>query len=170
MDAVRITKEKNLNLIISNQPVYNMLVRDIEKGVIPVSKEKGISQVVFSPLAQGVLTGKYKPNQKSPINSRAEKGHINYLMKSYLDDNVLRKVSALDNLASNAGIKLSQLAIAWVLRQPNISSAITGASSASQVEENVRAAEIKLTDGLFGEVTPILNEIERILPVWTDPM
>lgn len=169
-DAVHITKERKLNPIISNQPVYNMLVRDIEKEVIPVSKQKGISQVVFSPLAQGVLTGKYKPNQKLPINSRAEKGHINYLMKSYLDDVVLRKVSELDNLASSAGIKLSQLAIAWILRQPNVSSAITGASSASQIEENVKAAEIKLTDDLFDEVTPILNEIERILPVWIDPM
>src|SRR5699024_4493678 len=153
-----------------NQPVYNMLVRDIEKEVIPVSKQKGISQIVFSPLAQGVLTGKYKPNQKAPLNSRAEKGHINYLMKSYLDDDVLKKVSVLDSLASNAGIKLSQLAIAWILRQPNISSAITGASSVSQVEENVRAAEIKLTDDLFNEVTPILTEIERILPAWVDPM
>jgi len=147
-----------------------MLVRDIEKEVIPVSKQKGISQIVFSPLAQGVLTGKYKPNQKAPLNSRAEKGHINYLMKSYLDDDVLKKVSVLDSLASNAGIKLSQLAIAWILRQPNISSAITGASSVSQVEENVRAAEIKLTDDLFNEVTPILTEIERILPAWVDPM
>src|SRR5699024_9986921 len=130
-----------------------MLVRDIEKEVIPVSKQNGISQIVFSPLAQGILTGKYKPNQKSPVNSRAEEGHINYLMKSYLDDDVLRKVSELDNLASNAGIKLSQLAIAWILRQPNISSAITGASSASQVEENVKASEIKLTDEFVDDVT-----------------
>src|SRR5699024_6438952 len=151
-DAVHITEERKLNPIISNQQVYNMLDRDIEKEVIPVNKQNGISQIVFSPLAQGILTGKYKHNQKSTVNRRAEKGHINYLMKSYLDDDVLRKVSELDNLASNAGIKLSQLAIAWILRQPNISSVITGASSASQVEENVKAAEIKLTDDLFDEV------------------
>jgi|SRR5699024_6744031 len=110
--AVHITKERNLHPIISNQPVYNMIVRDIEKEVLPVSKERGIGQIVFSPLAQGVLTGKYKPGKHLPSESRAGKGQINYLMKSYLDESVLENVSKLNSIANELNVKLSQLAIA----------------------------------------------------------
>lgn len=165
-DAVHITKERNLHPLVSNQPIYNMLVRYIEKDVLPVSQENGIGQVVFSPLAQGILTGKYKPGQDVPSDSRAANDQINNWIKSYLRDDVLELVGRLDDIASGLGIKLSQLAVAWILRQPGVSSAIVGASRPSQVEENVKASEVELTDDVLGEIESVLKEIDRFIPIW----
>src|SRR3954471_10567736 len=135
-DAAHIAKEKNLRPIISNQPIYNMLVRYIEKEVLPVSEKHGMGQVVFSPLAQGILTGKYKPGQDIPSTSRAANQETNRWITSYLNDEVLTSVQKLENIAQGLGIQLSQLALAWVLRQQGVSSAIIGASRPEQVEEN----------------------------------
>lgn len=158
-DAVHITKERNLHPLISNQPVYNMLNRYIEDEVLPVSEANGIGQVVFSPLAQGVLTGKYKPGQEVPSDSRAANKQINNFIQGYLKDDVLEGVARLDGIAGDLGVKLSQLAVAWILRQPGVSSAIVGASRPSQVEENVKAADIELTHDVLEEIDSILQEI-----------
>ncbi|WP_269409442.1 aldo/keto reductase family protein [Lentibacillus daqui] len=163
-EAAHIIKERNLHPIVSNQPIYNMLVRYIEKEVLPVSRKNGIGQVVFSPLAQGVLSGKYKPGQGVPSDSRAANDNNNFHIKKYLNDEILKRVMKLDHIAQELGIKLSQLAIAWILRQPGVSSAIVGASRPSQVEENVRAADIKLTDAVLVEVEDVLKEIDQFVP------
>lgn len=162
-DAVHITKARNLHPIISNQPIYNMISRYIEKEVLPVSQDNGIGQVVFSPLAQGILTGKYKPGQKAPSDSRAANADINFAIKNYLNDDVLQQVAKLDEIAQDLGVKLSQLAVAWILRQPGVSSAIVGASRTAQVAENVKAADVALTDDVLGEIDTVLKEIDRFI-------
>ena len=162
-DAVHITKERNLHPLVSNQPIYNMLDRYIEKDVLPVSETYGIGQVVFSPLAQGVLTGKYKPGQELPADSRAANDKINGSIQRYLNSNVLDQVAKLEKLAQEElGVKVSQLAIAWILRQPGVSSAIVGASRPSQIEENVKAAEIELSDDILNEIDDILKGIQTV--------
>ncbi|MBB5325737.1 voltage-dependent potassium channel beta subunit [Anoxybacillus tepidamans] len=164
--AMSIIREKNLRPLISNQSIYNMLVRYIEKEVLPVSQEEGIGQVVFSPLAQGILTGKYKPGQKLPEGSRAANNQINTWINSYLRNDVLECISRLENIAMDLGLTLSQLAIAWVLRQPGVSSAIVGASRPSQLDENVKASGIELTPETLEEIESILKEIDGFVPIW----
>lgn len=165
-DAVHIAKEKNLRPLISNQPIYNMMVRYIEKEVIPVSEKEGIGQVVFSPLAQGILTGKYKPNEQVPSESRAANEETNKWITSYLNDEVLTRVQKLSAIANGLGVELSQLALAWVLRQPNVSSAIIGASRPGQVEENVKASGVELTSSVLEEIEAVLEEINTFVPIW----
>ncbi|WP_199430204.1 aldo/keto reductase family protein [Qaidamihabitans albus] len=135
---------------VSNQPQYNMLWRIIEQQVVPACEREGMSQIVWSPIAQGVLTGKYKPGQPLPEGSRAtdEKGGANFV-KRFLRDEVLDRVQRLEPLAKQAGLTLSQLAVAWVLQNPNVASAITGASRPEQVHENVKAAGAKLEADLM---------------------
>jgi voltage-dependent potassium channel beta subunit len=145
-----------LDRIVVNQPVYNMFNRYIEKEVIPVCEQNGISQIVFSPLAQGVLTGKYKRGEKVPEGSRASDPKSNMFMNDLLKDEVLIKVEQLQKLANELGIKLSQLALAWVLRQPNVASALIGASKPEQIEENVKAVDVELSN-------EVLEKIEEIL-------
>ncbi|MCT2344824.1 aldo/keto reductase family protein [Bacillales bacterium AN1005] len=165
-DAVHIAKEKNLRPLISNQPIYNMMVRYIEKEVIPVSEKEGIGQVVFSPLAQGILTGKYKPNEQIPAKSRAANDDTNKWITSYLNDEVLTRVQRLSEIASGLEVELSQLALAWVLRQPNVSSAIIGASRPEQVEENVKASGLEIPASALDEVEAVLKEINDFVPIW----
>jgi len=145
-----------LDRIVVNQPVYNMFNRYIEKEVIPVCEQNGISQIVFSPLAQGVLTGKYKRGEKLPEGSRAADPKSNQFMNDLLKDEVLIKVEQLQNIANELGIKLSQLALAWVLRQPNVASALIGASKPEQVEENVKAVDVELSDEVIEKIEEIL--------------
>ncbi|RSL31762.1 aldo/keto reductase [Salibacterium salarium] len=160
-DAVHIAKERNLNQMVSNQPIYNMIKRYIEKDVLPVSEKNGIGQVVFSPLAQGVLTGKYKPGQQFPKDSRAANEDINKFISGFLAEPILEQVARLEKLAHNElNIKLSQLALAWILRQPGVSSAIVGASRPSQLEENILSTEVELTTDILNEIEDILTELE----------
>jgi aryl-alcohol dehydrogenase-like predicted oxidoreductase len=150
---------------ISNQPQYNMLWRVIESQVVPASEREGISQIVWSPIAQGVLTGKYKPGQAPPAGSRAtdEKGGANFVQR-FLNDDVLERVQKLEPLAAEAGLSLAQLAVAWVLQNPNVASAIIGASRPEQVHENVKAAGVKLEAELLTAIdTALLGVVE------TDP-
>jgi len=130
---------------VSNQPQYNMIWRVIESEVVPTSEELGVGQVVWSPIGQGVLTGKYLPGQAPPAGSRAtdEKGGSDFV-KRYLEDGVLERVQQLRPVAEEAGLSLAQLAVAWVLQNPNVSSAIIGASRPEQVTENVKASGVKL--------------------------
>ncbi len=124
-----------------------------------MSEREGIGQIVFSPLAQGVLTGKYKPGQQPEQDSRAGNKEINNFMTNLLDDHTLEAVQKLQMMANEGGYKLSQLALAWVLRQKNVSSVITGASRPAQVEENIKAIDITLTDGDLKRIDQILEGV-----------
>ncbi|MDQ1909845.1 aldo/keto reductase family protein [Paenibacillus sp. GD4] len=155
-DAIHMAKELNLDRIVSNQPVYNMINRYIEKDVVPVSEREGVGQVVFSPLAQGVLTGKYKPGAPLPEGSRATDPKSNAFIGRYLEDELLQKVERLGGIAERNGISLAQLALAWNLRLPNISSCIIGASRPEQVDENVKASGVKLSEADLQEIEDIL--------------
>ncbi len=163
----RLARELHIPLV-SNQPQYSMLWRVIEAEVVPASEELGIGQVVFSPIAQGVLTGKYKPGEQPPAGSRAtdEKGGANFIGR-YLNDDVLTRVQELKPIADEVGLSLSQLAIAWVLQNPNVSSAITGASRPEQVTENVKAAGVKLEDALLKRIDETLGGIVERDPAKT---
>ncbi|MFS0636793.1 aldo/keto reductase family protein [Mesobacillus foraminis] len=156
-EALQTADRYLLDRIVVNQPQYNMFHRYIEKEVIPVSEQNGISQIVFSPLAQGVLTGKYKRGRQLPEGSRALDPSSNMYMGNLLKDEVLIKVEQLEKVANELDIKLSQLAIAWILRQPNVASALIGASKPEQVEENVKAAGVQLTDEVAAKIEGILG-------------
>jgi aryl-alcohol dehydrogenase-like predicted oxidoreductase len=162
--AAGIGKAYQLRPIISNQPIYNMLERYIESEVLPVSNENGVGQIVFSPLAQGILTGKYQPNSEKPADSRAANDSVNFVINSYFRDDVLTSVQKLNNLAAESGVTLSQLSLAWILRHPGISSAIVGASKPQQVEENVKAIDINLNHEVLKEIGSILEEIKDFAP------
>ncbi|WP_077622465.1 aldo/keto reductase family protein [Sediminibacillus massiliensis] len=155
-EAVGTADKYLLDRIVVNQPQYNMFHRYIESEVIPVSEKYGVGQVVFSPLAQGVLSGKYKPNQV-PQDSRAANESINRFIQGFLKEDVLNKVEQLKGVAKELDITLPTLALAWILRQPNVSSALIGASRPSQVEENVKAVDVQLTDDIQEKVESILE-------------
>ncbi len=144
--AVDYVRGARLHPIVSNQPLYNMLGRGIEKEVIPLCEREGIGQVVFSPLAQGVLTGKYKPGQEPPAGSRAaDPGQNMFMGGGKLDQDTLAKVQGLLPIAEGLGLSMAQLALAWCLRQKNVSSVIIGASKAAQVEDNAGASGVTLS-------------------------
>src|SRR6188472_1269740 len=151
--------------LVSNQPQYSMLWRVIESEVVPTSEELGIGQIVWSPIAQGVLTGKYLPGQQPPEGSRAtdDKGGADMIGR-WMRDDVLERVQRLKPLADEAGLSLAQLAVAWVLQNPNVSSAIVGASRPEQVTENVRAAGVVLEDELMKKIDEVLDDV-----VYRDP-
>jgi len=146
-----------LDRIVVNQPVYNMLNRYIEKEIIPLGEQTGFSQIVFSPLAQGILTGKYTNLENLPEGTRATDPKSNGSLSRMLTEGVLTKVKQLENVAKELDVKLSQLALAWILRQPNVASALIGASKPEQVEENVRAIDIELTNDVMEKIEGILK-------------
>jgi aryl-alcohol dehydrogenase-like predicted oxidoreductase len=161
--ALRIAGEMGLDRIVSNQPQYNMLWRVIEAEVVPLCEKEGIGQIVFSPIAQGVLTGKYLPGQAPPANSRAtdEAGGANVISR-WMRDPLLAKVQELKPLADEAGLSLAQLAVAWTLQNPNVSAAVIGASRPGQVRENAKAAGVKLDAGLMRRIDDVLGrDVER---------
>lgn len=143
---------------ISNQPCYNMFARNIEKEIIPVSEKLGIGQVVFSPLAQGALTGKYKPGQPPPEGSRASREKEGYWLRGdLLSDETLEKVESLSKIADEMNISVSQLALAWCLRTQSVSSVIIGATSKKQIEENCKASGINLSAAHNEKIEKILS-------------
>jgi aryl-alcohol dehydrogenase-like predicted oxidoreductase len=144
---------------VSSQPQYSMLWRAPEAEVFPVCHENGIGQIVWSPLAQGVLTGKYKPGQSIPKDSRAANPEMNAFMDRLLGDRVLNAVEELKTVANEAGLSLTHLALAWVLRDERVSSAIIGASRPEQVEDNVAASGIRLSENTLEAVERILNPV-----------
>jgi aryl-alcohol dehydrogenase-like predicted oxidoreductase len=150
-----------LDQIVSSQPQYNMIWRVIEKEVIPFCEEVGIGQVVWSPLAQGVLTGKYRPGEPLPPDSRGADERVSGSIQDYLRDDVLAAVVRLKPIADEAGITMAQMALAWVLRQPNVTSAITGATRPEQVEDNVKAADIKLDAATLAAIDGALEGVIR---------
>jgi aryl-alcohol dehydrogenase-like predicted oxidoreductase len=145
---------------VSNQPQYSMLWRVIEDEVIPASREVGVSQIVWSPIGQGVLSGKYLPGAPVPEGSRAtdDKGGAEFV-KRFLRDEVLELVQHLVPLAREAGISMAQMAVAWVLRNDNVASAIVGATRPEQLEDNVGALEVTLDDDLVERIEAILAPV-----------
>lgn len=154
--------------LVSNQPQYSLLWRVIESEVVPACEELGIGQVVFSPIAQGVLTGKYAVGQQPPEGSRATdtKGGADVIGR-WMRDEVLERVQNLRPLADEAGLSLSQLAIAWVLQNQNVSSAIIGASRPEQVAENVRAAGVRLDPALLKKIDDVVQDVVERDPAQT---
>jgi aryl-alcohol dehydrogenase-like predicted oxidoreductase len=146
--------------LVSNQPQYNLLWRVIEPEVIPTCEELGIGQVVRSPIAEGVLTGKYLPGQQVPAGSRAtdEKGGAEMISR-WMREEVLERVQRLRPVAEEAGLTMAQLAVAWVLQNPNVSSAIIGASRPEQVAENVKAAGVKLDPATLEAIDELVDPI-----------
>ena len=147
--------------LVSNQPQYSMLWRIIESRVVPTSEELGVGQIVFSPIAQGILTGKYRPGEQPPAGSRAtdDKGGANMIRRYLTDDDVLTRVQRLQPVADDAGLSMPQLATAWVLQNDNISAAIIGASRPEQVVDNAGAAGKKLDADLLKRIDEILDPV-----------
>jgi voltage-dependent potassium channel beta subunit len=157
-DALALSEKWGFDRIVSNQPVYNALTRDLEKEVMPLCEKEGIGQVVYSPLAQGILTGKYKPNQAPPPDSRAADPKQNqFLAPEKFDAGQLERVQNLRPLAAKVGLSMAQLALAWCLRKENVSSVIIGASRPSQVEDNVKASGANVSADVFAEMDSILG-------------
>mgnify|MGYP000359601191 FL=1 len=154
--------------LISNQPQYNMLWRVIEERVVPTSKELGISQIVWSPIAQGVLTGKYKVGQPAPAGSRAtdEKGGADMISR-YMNDETLTAVAKLEPIAADLGLTMGQLAIAWVLANDNVATALVGASRPEQVESNAAAAGVRLDAEVLARIDEALGDLPETDPAKT---
>jgi aryl-alcohol dehydrogenase-like predicted oxidoreductase len=146
----------NVARFVSSQPQYSLLWRAPEKEVIPLCAANGISQIVWSPLAQGVLTGKYRPGAPVPADSRAASDEMGDWIGAWLRPPVLEAVERLKPLAAEAGLSLAQFALAWVLREPNVASAITGASRPAQVDDNAAASGAKVDPALFAEAERIV--------------
>ena len=146
--------------LISSQPQYSMLWRVIEPEVVPTCIELGIGQIVWSPIAQGVLSGKYRPGQPPPAGSRAtdEKGGAD-MIKRFLNDDVLSRVQQLRPIADELELTMAQLAVAWVLQNDNVSSALVGASRPEQVHENVKAAGVSLDAGVLARIDEALGDV-----------
>jgi aryl-alcohol dehydrogenase-like predicted oxidoreductase len=148
----------NVARFVSSQPQYSLLWRAPEKEVIPLCAANGISQIVWSPLAQGVLTGKYRPGGPVPADSRAASDEMGDWIGAWLRPPVLEAVERLKPLAAEAGLSLAQFALAWVLREPNVASAITGASRPAQVDDNAAASGAKVDPALFAAAEQIVAE------------
>jgi aryl-alcohol dehydrogenase-like predicted oxidoreductase len=162
-EGVALARELHVPLI-SNQPQYSMLWRVIEDEVVPTSEELGLGQIVWSPLAQGVLTGKYKPGAEPPAGSRGASDEFGVRMISrWLDQpGLLETVADLEPIAADLGLSMAALALAWVLQNPNVAAAIIGASRPEQVEDNVQAAGVTLDSDVLARIDEVLGEhVER---------
>ncbi len=167
-DAVRVASDMGFDRIVSNQPQYNMLWRVIEAEVVPASEELGIGQIVWSPIAQGVLTGKYKKGAAAPQGSRAtDKSGGADFVNGWLRDEVLEAVEKLEPMAKDMNLTMSQLAIAWVLSNPNVSAAIVGASRPEQITENAKAAGVTLPEDVLSAIDYALGDLVKTDPALT---
>jgi aryl-alcohol dehydrogenase-like predicted oxidoreductase len=162
--ALKIADQLGLDRIVSNQPQYNMIWRVIESEVVPLSQQEGIGQIVWSPIAQGVLTGKYLPGAAPPAGSRATDERGSGFITHYLTEEILDKVQLLKPVAEQAGLTLAQLAVAWTLQNPNVSAAIVGATRPEQVKENVKASGVRLDPVVLQQIDGILGD-----QIVTDP-
>jgi len=155
--ALRIAAEMGFDRIVSNQPQYNMIWRVIEAEVVPLCEKEGIGQVVFSPIGQGVLTGKYLPGVPPPEGSRATDEDGGRFVSRFLNDALLARVQELRDVADEAGLTMAQLAVAWTLQNPNVSAAIVGATRPEQVLDNAGASGVRLDEGLMRRIDDILG-------------
>lgn len=167
-DAVKIQKERGFTKFVSSQPQYSMLWRVIEKEVVPLSEREGIGQIVWSPLAQGVLSGKYKPGVRPPKGSRAtDKKSGAAMISRWLRDEILTAVARLEPIAKDHGLTMAQLALAWVLQNQNVSSAIIGATKPSQIKENVKAVGVKLEPSVMKAIDEAIGSVAERSPAET---
>ena len=164
-EALTIADEMGFDRIISSQPQYSMLWRVPEAEVIPLCRREGIGQIVWSPLAGGVLTGKYRPGEPRPEGSRG--AHGSGIKRNFLSDDTLTAVQNLRPIADEMGISMANLALAWVLTNDNVSAAITGATRPEQVRENVKASGVKLDSGVVQRIDEVLGEIPEKDPTLT---
>ncbi len=149
---------KGVEHFVSSQPQYSLLWRRPETKVIPISAANGISQIVWSPLAQGVLSGKYDPDAPPPKGTRAASDNMGGAIKGWMDKSWLKGVQRMKPLAKEAGLTMAQFALAWVLREPNVASAIVGASRPEQLDENAAASGAKVDPALFAKAEAIAEE------------
>jgi Predicted oxidoreductases (related to aryl-alcohol dehydrogenases) len=168
--ALKIADSMGLDRIVSNQPQYSMLWRVIEGEVVPLCEKEGIGQVVFSPIAQGVLTGKYLPGEPPPPSSRATDPAGSGFIARWMRDDVLTRVQQLKPIAADLGLTLAQLAVAWVLQNPNVSSAIVGASRPEQVRDNVKASGVRLDAEVMRRIDEVLDPVVERDPAKTRTM
>ena len=166
-DALRIADELGLDRIASNQPQYSMLWRVIEAEIVPLCEKEGIGQIVWSPIAQGVLTGKYEPGHTPPAGSRGADDRTADMVKRYLRDDVLTRVQDLRPVAADAGLSMAQLAVAWVLQRPGVAAAIVGATRPEQVKDNVGAVGVTLEPELLARIDEILGPVVERDPART---
>ncbi|MCA2226795.1 aldo/keto reductase family protein [Nonomuraea aurantiaca] len=166
--ALKIADDMGFDRIVSSQPQYSMLWRVIESEVVPLSEREGIGQIVWSPIAQGVLTGKYLPGQAPPEGSRATDtaGGADMIAR-FMNDDVLTRVQELQPIAADLGLTMAQLAVAWVLQNPNVSSAIVGASRPEQVRDNVKAVGVKLDSDVLERIDSVLGPVVERDPAKT---
>jgi aryl-alcohol dehydrogenase-like predicted oxidoreductase len=156
--SLDLSSERGFAKFVSSQPQYSLLWRDPEEEIIPLCAANGISQIVWSPLGQGVLSGKYDPESPPPRDSRAASKEMSGFMDRLLEPGLLRAVQRLKPIAQEAGLTLPQFALAWVLREPNIASAIIGASRPQQVRENAAASGVVIDTQLFMRAEAIIEE------------
>jgi aryl-alcohol dehydrogenase-like predicted oxidoreductase len=157
--SLDLSRERGFTRFVSSQPQYSLLWREPEDQVIPLSAANGISQIVWSPLGQGVLSGKYDPDSPPPPNSRAASESMGGWIDQFMHPEVLRAVQQLKPIAEEAGLTLPQFALAWVLREPNVASAIIGASRPEQVRENAAASGVVVDTQLFLRAEAIIDEV-----------
>ena len=155
--SLDLSRDRNLEKFVSSQPQYSLLWREPEAEVIPLSQANGISQIVWSPLAQGALTGKYRPGAPAPAGTRATSERMGRLMSRWLEEDVLERVQRIVPVADRLGITMAQLALAWVLREQNVASAIVGASRPEQIRDNAEASGIDLDPETLAELQQILS-------------
>jgi aryl-alcohol dehydrogenase-like predicted oxidoreductase len=165
--ALRAADELGLDRIVSNQPQYNMLWRVIEAEVVPLCEKEGIGQIVWSPIAQGVLTGKYAPGDTPPEGSRATDPSGSRFMTDLLTDEVLGAAQRLRPVAADAGLSMAQLAVAWTLQNPNVSAAIVGATRPEQVRDNAVAAGVRLDADIMRRIDEVLGGVVERDPALT---
>jgi aryl-alcohol dehydrogenase-like predicted oxidoreductase len=147
---------------VSSQPQYSLLWRRPEKRVIPICAANGVSQIVWSPLAQGVLTGKYDPGSPPPANTRATSDTMSSAIERWMEKPVLEAVQSLKPIAAEAGLTLGQFSLAWVLREPNVASAIVGASRPDQLDENAAASGTVVDPALFAKAETIVAALNPV--------
>jgi aryl-alcohol dehydrogenase-like predicted oxidoreductase len=157
--SLDLSRDRGYERFVSSQPQYSLLHRAPEREVIPLCADNGISQIVWSPLAQGVLTGKYEPGEKPAKGTRAASRSMGWALDSFRDDETLRAVRRLRPIADGLGVTMAQLALAWVLREPNLACAIIGASRPEQVEENVAASGIELDESTLQAIEDAVGQV-----------
>ena len=165
--AVQIADDMGFDRIVSNQPQYSMLWRVIEAEVVPTCEELGIGQIVWSPVAQGALTGKYLPGQPAPEGSRVFAPEGSHIVHRFIRDDILTAVQSILPIAADLGLTPAQLAVAWVLQNPNVSSAIIGASRPEQVAENAQAAGVVIPADAMQALSEALADVVRDDPALT---
>jgi aryl-alcohol dehydrogenase-like predicted oxidoreductase len=157
--ALELQRQNGWAKFVSSQPQYSLVWREPERDVIPVCAANGISQIVWSPLGQGVLTGKYDPDQPPPQGTRATSEEMGGFIQRLMQPDLLRAVQRLKPIAEQAGLSLPQFSLAWILREPNVASAIMGASRPEQVLENAKASGAVVDPALFAQAEAIIDEV-----------